>query len=276
MSISARPTVSRRVFVQGSVLTVAGAAVMGLSSCSASSSKNQPEPQGYDGEPRVLPIPPVDEGEVIDGTRVFKLTAQDGYSEVLPGNDRTRTWGFNGPFLGPTLRAQRGEKVRAEITNNLIEMTTVHWHGMKLPAYSDGGPHSPIEVGKTWKPEWEIAQPAATLWYHPHPHMATATHAYRGLAGMFLIDDDVASGLDLPQDYGVDDIPLVIMDAKFTEDGQIDEKSDNTLGLLGTTPLVNGITNARFDATTRRVRLRLLNGASMRFYTLELSNGPFH
>lgn len=131
-------------------------------------------------------------------------------------------------------------------------------------------------MGKTWKPEWEIIQPAATLWYHPHPHMATATHAYRGLAGMFLIDDDVADDLDIPQDYGVDDIPVVIMDAKFTDDGQIDEKSDNTLGLLGTTPLVNGITNARFDATTRRVRLRLLNGASMRFYTLELTNGPFH
>ena len=276
MSISARPTVSRRMFVQGSVLTVAGAAVMGLSACSTSGSKNQPEPLGYDGEPRALPIPPVEEGEVVDGTRVFKLTAQDGYSEILLGNDRTRTWGFNGAFLGPTLRARRGEKVRAEITNDLIEMTTVHWHGMKLPAYSDGGPHSPIEVGKTWKPEWEIIQPAATLWYHPHPHMATATHAYRGLAGMFLIDDDVADDLDIPQDYGVDDIPVVIMDAKFTDDGQIDEKSDNTLGLLGTTPLVNGITNARFDATTRRVRLRLLNGASMRFYTLELTNGPFH
>lgn len=169
MSISARPTVSRRVFVQGSVLTIAGATVMGLSSCSASSSKNQPEPQGYDSEPRALPIPPVEEGEVIDGTRVIKLTAQDGYSEVLPGNDRTRTWGFNGPFLGPTLRARRGEKVRAEITNNLIEMTTVHWHGMKLPAYSDGGPHSPIEVGKTWKPEWEITQPHGHAVVPPAP-----------------------------------------------------------------------------------------------------------
>ena len=58
----------------------------------------------------------------MDGdTRVFKLTAQDGHSEVLPGKDRTRTWGFNGPFLGPTLRARRGDKIRAEITNDLID-----------------------------------------------------------------------------------------------------------------------------------------------------------
>ena len=270
MSVS----VSRRVFVQGTVLTIAGASVAGLSACSTSS--DQPAPLGYDGEPRALPIPPVEEGTMEGDTRVFKLTAQDGHSEVLPGKDRTRTWGFNGPFLGPTLRAHRGDRIRAEITNDLIEMTTVHWHGMQLPAYSDGGPHSPIQVGDTWKPEWDIIQPAATVWYHPHPHLATATHAYRGLAGMFIIDDDVSDGLDLPHEYGVDDIPVVIMDAKFTEDDQFDEKSDNTLGLLGTTPLVNGITNARFEATTRRVRLRLLNGASMRFYTLEVGEKPFH
>ena len=270
MSVS----VSRRVFVQGTVLTIAGASVAGLSACSTSS--DQPAPLGYDGEPRALPIPPVEEGTMEGDTRVIKLTAQDGHSEVLPGKDRTRTWGFNGPFLGPTLRAHRGDKIRAEITNDLIEMTTVHWHGMQLPAYSDGGPHSPIQVGDTWKPEWDIIQPAATVWYHPHPHLATATHAYRGLAGMFIIDDDVSDGLDLPHEYGVDDIPVVIMDAKFTEDDQFDEKSDNTLGLLGTTPLVNGITNARFEATTRRVRLRLLNGASMRFYTLEVGEKPFH
>ncbi|WP_295803605.1 multicopper oxidase family protein [uncultured Corynebacterium sp.] len=267
-------SVSRRVFVQGTVLTIAGASVAGLSACSTSS--DQPAPLGYDGEPRALPIPPVEEGTMEGDTRVIKLTAQDGHSEVLPGKDRTRTWGFNGPFLGPTLRAHRGDKIRAEITNDLIEMTTVHWHGMQLPAYSDGGPHSPIQVGDTWKPEWDIIQPAATVWYHPHPHLATATHAYRGLAGMFIIDDDVSDGLDLPHEYGVDDIPVVIMDAKFTEDDQFDEKSDNTLGLLGTTPLVNGITNARFEATTRRVRLRLLNGASMRFYTLEVGEKPFH
>ena len=213
----------------------------------------------------------------MDGdTRVFTLTAQAGHSEILPGNGRTRTWGFNGPFLGPTLRARRGEKIRAEISNDLEEMTTVHWHGIQLPAYCDGGPHSPIQVGETWKPEWEIIQPAATVWYHPHPHLATATHAYRGLAGMFILDDDTSDGLDLPHEYGVDDIPVVIMDAKFTEDGQLDEESVGTLGLLGTTPLVIGITNARFEATTRRVRLRLLNGASMRFYTLELGRMPFH
>lgn len=132
---------SRRVFFKGGLL-VTTAVVAGSALAACSSNKDQPAPVGYDSEPRPLPIPPVLKGEMEGDTRVFKLTAQDGYSEVIPGNKNTRTWGFNGPFLGPTLRAHKGDKVRAEITNNLVEMTTVHWHGMKLPAYSDGGPHS--------------------------------------------------------------------------------------------------------------------------------------
>ncbi|MCQ9333307.1 multicopper oxidase domain-containing protein [Corynebacterium phoceense] len=266
-------SLTRRLFVQGSVFLAAGGALAACSDSDDTADKSQTPPRGYDSEPRPLPIPPLLEGEKDGDTRVFKLTAQDGHSEILPGAPETRTWGFNGPYLGPTLRAHKGEKVRAEITNDLIEMTTVHWHGMKLPAYSDGGPHSPIQVGETWKPTWTIAQPAATTWYHPHPHMATETHAYRGLAGMFILDDDVSDGLELPHEYGVDDIPVVLVDAKFTDDNQLDHSVDSTLGLLGTTPVVNGITNAKFEATTRRVRLRILNAASMRFYTLTMHNG---
>ncbi|APT92932.1 copper oxidase [Corynebacterium phocae] len=266
---------SRRTFFRGAViLTTSMAAGQALAACSTSgANQDQPEPLGYDTAPRPLPIPPLLEGDMDGDTRVFKLTAQDGQTEIIAGIPTTKTWGFNGPFLGPTLYAKKGDKVRAEVTNNTIEMTTVHWHGMKLPAYSDGGPHSPIELGKTWKPEWEVIQPAATVWYHPHPHLATALHAYRGLAGMFIVDDDVAQSLDIPKEYGVDDIPVVITDVKFTEDGQLDHEIDKTLGLLGTTPVVNGIANAEFTATTRRVRLRLLNGASMRFYNLVLDNG---
>ena len=61
--------------------------------------------------------------------------------------------------------------------------------------------------------------------------------AYRGLAGMIIIDDDVEQALDIPHDYGVDDIPIVIMDANFTDDGQLDETFDPNLGLQGAVPL---------------------------------------
>lgn len=262
---------TRRTFVRGALLLTAGAAVgSGLAACTDSGKQTaQVPPQGFDGQPRPLPIPPALRGTDEDGRKVFELTARSGHTEILPGRT-TRTWGFNGDFLGPTLVMSRGDEVEMRVRNTLPEMTTVHWHGMHLPAYSDGGPHSPIDPDTTWSPRWRVDQPAACVWYHPHPHLATATHAYRGLAGMILIEDKDSAQLDLPRDYGVDDIPVVIMDAKFTEDGQLDHRVDDTLGLLGTTPVVNGITNPVFEATTTRVRLRLLNGASMRFYTLAL------
>lgn len=57
-----------------------------------------------------------------------------------------------------------------EVGNGLPETTTTHWHGMRLPAVMDGGPHQPIRPRATWRPAWKVDQPAATLWYHPHLH----------------------------------------------------------------------------------------------------------
>ncbi|WP_327738960.1 multicopper oxidase domain-containing protein [Streptomyces nojiriensis] len=74
-----------------------------------------------------------------------------------------------------------------------------HWHGMHLPAAMVGGPHRMVPAGGSWAPERTIAQPAATLWYHPHPHGATETHVRRGLAGLFLLDDAESAALPLPK-----------------------------------------------------------------------------
>ncbi len=261
------PRVNRRTFFKGTGVVVASlAASQFLVSCSDS-----PPPRGYGGDPRPLPIPPLAEG-VRDGNSVtYRLAAQSGNSRILP-DVTTRTWGFNGTHLGPTLVARRGDEVTVEVTNELDEMTTVHWHGMKLPARADGGPHSPIEPGETWAPTWTVENTAATLWYHPHTHGLTGLHAYRGLAGVFVIEDDVSDSLDIPKDYGVDDIPVVLMDHRFNEDGSLDEADLPDLGLLGDIPTVNGITNAHFDATTRRVRLRILDGSNMRFFNLKFSD----
>lgn len=262
--------IGRRAFIRGAVVLLGSAALAPtLASCAGTA---QPEPAGQDGEPRALPIPPMLDGEMIDGVRTFALTTQAGTAEILAGVS-TPTWGFNGDHMGPTLHMRRGENVRVDVTNHLDEMTAIHWHGMKLPARADGGPHSPIEPGDTWTAEWTVDQPTATLWYHPHPHMKTALHCYRGLAGALLVDDPVSDRLDLPKDYGVDDIPVVITDQKFTGDGALDETIDPDLGLMGTTPLINGMANVAFAASTRRVRLRILNGAGMRFYNLGFSDG---
>lgn len=223
-------------------------------------------------EPRSLPIPPLATVRVgADGVRRFELTAQPGTTEMMPGK-HTPTWGYNGSILGPTLRARRGETVSCTVTNSLPEPTSVHWHGMHVPARSDGGPHQPITVGGTWHAQWTVNQPAATLWYHPHPHGVTEKHVYRGLSGFFLVDDDIADGLDLPRHYGVDDIPLVIQDRRFTDVGTLDENDDDKFGLLGNTIVTNGITGAHLAVRTGLLRLRILNGSSSRLFNLAFAD----
>ena len=95
-----------------------------------------------------LDLPPLLEPRNINGELVFDLTMQAGNSEFFTGM-QSETLGFNGSYLGPTVRAHTGDDVRIQVTNNLDETSTVHWHGMHLPAAMDGGPHQIIEVGKT-------------------------------------------------------------------------------------------------------------------------------
>lgn len=259
---------SRRTFFRGTLL--ATAALAAAATGTACSTSSQTKPLGSDEKARPLRIPPLYEGELDGNVRRFELTAQESEFEIVPGM-MTKTWGFNGPYQGPTLYMRRGEEIDMTVHNELPEPTVVHWHGLHLPATADGGPALMFNPGESWSPSWTVDQPAATCWYHPHPHEKSAVHAYRGLAGGIVLDDDDSAFPGLPNDYGVDDIPVIITDANFTEDGQLDE--DN--GWVGSTVMVNGMTKPRFEATTRRVRLRVLNGATMRFHHLSLGK-PFH
>ena len=251
-----------------SILFGLAAAPLGLAvGCGADSAGVTP-PTTAAGSSRPLPIPPLAASTVDkSGVRHFTLRAGAGTTEMVTGKF-TDTWGFNGSILGPTVRARRGESVAFTIDNALAEPTTVHWHGMHLPARFDGGPHQTIEAGGRWEPAWTIDQAASTLWYHPHPHGSTERHVQRGLAGLFLIDDADTDTLDLPKTYGVDDIPLIIQDRRFTADGSLDETDPTGVGLLGDTIVANGISDVYLDVTTGVVRLRILNGSSGRLYNL--------
>jgi FtsP/CotA-like multicopper oxidase with cupredoxin domain len=246
-----------------------------LAACDIGSASPVTVPATFD---RQLAIPPLADSRVsADGTRVFQLTAQQGRMEFLAGKP-TATWGYNGDFLGPTLRATRGEKVAIEFTNDLPEATTVHWHGMHLPAAMDGGPHQMVKPGGTWRPTWTIDQPAATLWYHPHPHGETEKHVYRGLAGMFIVDDADTPAGGMPSRYGVDDIPVIVQDKDFGSDGELILENDgNEIGLLGSNVLVNGTIGPYQTVSTESVRLRLLNGSTARTYNFGFDdNRSFH
>ncbi|MGY4280446.1 FtsP/CotA-like multicopper oxidase with cupredoxin domain [Streptomyces sp. M18.1] len=226
--------------------------------------------ESFDNE---LAIPPLAESRVDkDGTRVFDLRMRPGHKEFVDGRT-TDTWGFNGDHLGPTLRAQRGEKVRVRVHNGLDEASTVHWHGMHLPAKMDGGPHQMVAAGATWSPHWTVDQPAATLWYHPHPHGATEKHVQRGLAGMFILDDPASDRLALPTRYGIDDIPLIVQDVSF--DGAAfghGRGPMQNVGFLGERTMVNGTLSPYRKVADERVRLRLLNASTARTYAFGFSD----
>ncbi|MBF6134331.1 multicopper oxidase domain-containing protein [Nocardia otitidiscaviarum] len=226
---------------------------------------------------RELAIPPLAPSRVdADGTRVFELEMRSGQREFEPAVV-TPTWGFNGDHLGPTLRARRGEQVRVTVRNSLPERSSVHWHGMHLPAEMDGGPHQPVAAGATWTPHWLVDQPAATLWYHPHPHGETESHVRRGLAGMFILDDDAADGLALPRDYGVNDLPIIVQDVRF-RDGELNgtRQMFRDVGFLGDRILVNGTLSPYREVGDELIRLRLLNASTARVYNFGFADDrPF-
>ncbi|HCT76377.1 MAG TPA: copper oxidase [Micromonosporaceae bacterium] len=222
-----------------------------------------------------LAIPPLAPSQVdSQGRRVFDLRAQAGNHDFGSGF-KSATWGFNGNYLGPTLRATAGEQVLVNVHNSLSENTTVHWHGMHLPPSMDGGPHQQVRAGGNWSPSWKINQPGTTLWYHPHLHGKTAEHVYRGMAGMFILDDPQTTGLALPQRYGVDDIPLIVQDRKFSDGNSRldeDENAFSDIGVLGDQIVVNGTHSPYLDVTTSLVRLRLLNASNARNYNFGFSD----
>ena len=220
-----------------------------------------------------LRIPPLAESTTdATGRRTFDLAAQEGESRFTPGTT-TRTAGYNGSYLGPTIVADRGDHVRIRFRNALDEPTTVHWHGMHLPAKADGNPHQLVEPGDGWSPEWTVDQPATTLWYHPHPHGETAEQVGRGLAGMFILRDPAEAVLGLPREYGVDDVPVIVQDVRFDSDGRFAADARDYVGPLGDRLLVNGTLGPRFEVVTDVVRLRLLNASPARVYNFALDDG---
>jgi FtsP/CotA-like multicopper oxidase with cupredoxin domain len=221
---------------------------------------------------RPLAIPPLDEGTTTGGTRQYTLAIDEGTHDF--GRGATATMGVNGGYLGPTLRMRPGEDVGMAVTNRLSEPTTLHWHGMAVPARMDGGPHQLVAPGATWSPSWRVHQPAGTLWYHAHPHGSTADHVYRGVAGMIIVEDEAAPA-GLPRDYGVDDIPVIVQDKRLDDDGQLvfDQRGPSSTGFLGDTVVVNGTVGPYLDVRATRTRLRLLNGSTARIYRLGLDDG---
>lgn len=229
-----------------------------------------------DGFTTPLPVPPLLENLSADsGTASFALRVQRGKRNFFQGLS-TSTMGYNGDYLGPTIKVRNGQQVRVKVNNTLDEQTTVHWHGLHVPAEWDGGPRQTIKAGGDWNPAFSIKQPAATLWYHPHAMGLTGEQVYQGLAGLFIIEDEISDSLEIPKTYGVDDFPLVIQDRRFQRDGGFAyarSMMDIMHGVLGNYLLVNGALWPNLAVPQGKVRLRILNGSNSSIYNIAFADG---
>jgi FtsP/CotA-like multicopper oxidase with cupredoxin domain len=198
------------------------------------------------------------------------LTA--GAAELDLGSHTSRGWGYNAMLPGPTLRARVGERARIDVLNQLSEETTVHWHGMVVPASMDGHPADATPPGARYGFDYPIVQRAAMNWYHPHPHGRTGRQVWRGLAGAFIVHDPTAEQ-GLPS--GDREIPLLLRDGRLDGSGQLEYRRRNS-GMVGDFPLVNGVPYPSITLAPGLYRFRVLNAANARVFRLGTSNGsPF-
>jgi FtsP/CotA-like multicopper oxidase with cupredoxin domain len=262
-----------------------------------------------------LRIPPVLTGDDLT-IRMFEADVP-----ILDGPP-TRMWTYDGTFPGPTIRRPSGRPTRVTFVHDLPEQAghlTVHRHGGHNRSDEDGQPggHTAdnpeaicdltpnteqkerygtdllIPPGGRRTYLYDLVEEggperAAFEWYHDHRCDVTGRNLWNGLAGMFILDDDVEAALPLPKPPY--DIPLMIVDRSFLADNQLAnpffKPQGGPLGsatpqgglppndeIVGERILVNGVPQPYFEVEARRYRLRVLNAANFTSYNLALSTG---
>ncbi|HER2171200.1 TPA: multicopper oxidase domain-containing protein, partial [Streptococcus pyogenes] len=258
-----------------------------------------------------LPIPPVLKPRRKDQFHTYYKVNMTEFKQSLhiELND-TKVWGYEGSYPGPTIEVESGEKVVIKWTNNLPAKhllpvdytvhgahldvpevrTVVHVHGASVEPESDGYPEAWFtrgfkQVGPYFRKkvyQYDNNMQACTLWYHDHTLGITRLNIYAGLAGFYLIRDHRERLLNLP--CGQYEIPLIIQDKSFNEDGSLfyprqPEKPVPQLEtsivpeFFGDTILANGKVWPFLNVEPRKYRFRLLNGSNSRFYRFKLDSG---
>jgi FtsP/CotA-like multicopper oxidase with cupredoxin domain len=216
--------------------------------------------------PRIPDLRPVQRTRTRD---IYEITMRDATAEILPGY-QTPIYGYNGIYPGPTIRARSGRTAVVRQRNALGFDANVHLHGGFVPAAHDGHPMDLIRPGGSFEYRYPNEQDAASLWYHDHAHGHTSRTLYHGLLAMYVLEDELERMLDLPQ--GEYDVPIVIADHSFNQDGSFRYYDSIDTGFLGDTILVNGAVSPRMPVKRRKYRLRFLNASNARSYTLRLGD----
>lgn len=223
-----------------------------------------------EGEP-LRDLPRLTNEASVPGAFKGSLTAEPALVRFAEGLD-TPILAYNGMSPGPLIAATEGDRVEVKFTNRIPgEPSTIHWHGMPVPADQDGNPMDPVASGSERVYAFDLPEGSAgSYWYHPHPHGKTAEQVYRGLAGIFLVKPKVDP---IPVEYG--DTVLVFTDLRLAADGTM---PDNTMvdlmnGRVGDHVLVNGQKNPSISVPRGTMRrLRLYNATNARFLRLAFEN----
>ncbi len=264
-------------------MVFAGLATAGLTSCGGGTS-NMPTEMATTALPaadRGLVIPtggskwptlPLLANTATTGSFVAALAAAPATASFVP-SVATQILAYNGGTPGPVIDTYEGDSVRIAFRNQIGQDSTVHWHGLPIPASQDGNPMDPVVSGVNR--DYTFTLPigsAGTYWYHPHPHGTTHEQVYRGLAGAFIVRGRNDPFGHLPERI------VFITDLRLDANGQIapDTAFDLANGREGNQVLVNGSyqpvdtvapgTTERwriFDATNARYTRLVLDGSPM-------------
>ena len=224
------------------------------------------------------PPPQLQNVSKVPGTVEVNLRAGVAKVMLKPGVT-TEVFAYNGISPGPTLELNEGDRVIIHFKNDLSEPTTVHWHGIHLPASQDGSPFDPIPAGGRRDYTFTIPKgTAGTYWYHPHLHHRTGYQIAKGLVGAIIVraPDD-----PLPK---MAERLLVLTDQRFRPDGSIDLPEPRSLqwlideenGREGDVLFVNGQTMPTLSIRPNELqRWRVINASAARVYRLAIPKQTF-
>ncbi|WP_036528936.1 multicopper oxidase family protein [Nocardia sp. CNY236] len=171
--------ISRRGFL---ALGMGATTAAALAACSAGPSR----PRAL-VEPDSEPVRAAENARRAADARIRPVSLRAAPATVDLGGVQVRTWTYGGDLPGQAIRVDRGDVLRATLSNGLTEPTTVHWHGIALRNDMDGMPgltQPPVEPGAGFDYEFTVPH-AGTYFFHPH----VGVQLDRGLYAPLIVED---------------------------------------------------------------------------------------